>query len=136
MDEKNSKKLIYNYPETSLSIILNPKCPNYFCPFDSNGGLWRPAGSLILPDEPAGTTFRFSQLQISIMNPSGSLKKSCSIDSPFSSSNVLLMYFTPNSFNLSSMASISSHCHTSISRNKNLKCIRTFLCDFLIQKLT
>lgn len=85
--------------------------------------LCRSNGSFNLPNEPAGTSLRFSQLQISTMNPSGSLKNSWSIGVPFSSSIVLFMYFQLKFFNLRSMAFTSSHCHTKDQnkRGKNLK---------------
>ena len=93
-----------------LSLI---KCNLYFVSspfFISTGGLCLSTGSFILPNEPVGTSLRFSQLHISIMNPSGSLKKSWSIFVRFSTSSIVIfLYFMLRSFNFFSISSMFSH---------------------------
>ncbi|KAM3733852.1 hypothetical protein ACB098_11G169700 [Castanea mollissima] len=106
-----SKEPIFQNLHASYLFLI--ECMPYFVssPFSSStGGLCLSTGSFNLPNEPAGTSLRFSQLHISIMNPSGSLKKSLSIFVRFStSSTVLFLYFMLKSFNFCSIYSMFSH---------------------------
>lgn len=63
-------------------------------------------GSFIRPNAPAGTSSKFSQLHISIMNPSGSFDQSVE---PSSSFIVRLRYLIFISLSLFSIAPVSSH---------------------------